>query len=134
MRLSILKREDACVYCGDGPRCTRDHFRPVIGQTGLPTGYCNDQWNIVPACPTCNASKGNRPWLVFMSTPSPTSPLGRGVLDVPTRIAALQRFELLGRPQLWPAQRYHAELRALKDMTRVRAQQRVSAQKANVSK
>ena len=54
-----------CAYCGrttrKGERLTRDHLVPVS------LGGKTEQGNIVPACKTCNCSKGNkdfREWLM----------------------------------------------------------------------
>lgn len=44
-----------CAYCGKKRKLTQDHVVPV-SKGG---GYVAD--NIVPACMSCNASKGNRP-------------------------------------------------------------------------
>lgn len=57
-----------CAYCGKttrkGERLTRDHLVPV-SQGGATT-----QRNIVPACASCNASKGAKEWREwFMSQP-----------------------------------------------------------------
>lgn len=49
-----------CAYCGrtmhKGERLTRDHLEPVS------LGGKTTQDNIVPACGSCNSSKGNREW------------------------------------------------------------------------
>lgn len=43
-----------CAYCGSEGADTRDHLRPLSG------GGTDDISNIVPACRSCNSSKGNR--------------------------------------------------------------------------
>lgn len=49
-----------CAYCGrtmrKGERLTRDHLEPVS------KGGTTTQRNIVPACSSCNASKGAKEW------------------------------------------------------------------------
>lgn len=49
-----------CAYCGrtmhKGERLTRDHLEPVS------EGGATTQDNIVPACPSCNSSKGASEW------------------------------------------------------------------------
>lgn len=49
-----------CCYCGrtmrKGERLTRDHLEPVS------QGGCSTQDNIVPACSSCNSSKGATEW------------------------------------------------------------------------
>lgn len=114
-RARIIKNELRCVYCGDEAG-TRDHFRPIISPGGMPSGYCDDDWNIVPACQTCNSSKGNRHWLLFMQTKTPKSPAGRGVPRLATRIATLHAFEEAGndKAQTWAARRHVRKLRALR--------------------
>ena len=57
-----------CAYCGrtmhKGERLTRDHLEPV-SEGGLTT-----QDNIVPACHSCNSSKGKSEWREwFMKQP-----------------------------------------------------------------
>lgn len=57
-----------CAYCGrtmhKGERLTRDHLEPV-SEGGLTT-----QDNIVPACQSCNSSKGKLEWRSwFMKQP-----------------------------------------------------------------
>lgn len=114
-RARIIKGEHRCVYCGDDAG-TRDHFRPIIAPGGMPSGYCDDDWNIVPACQTCNSSKGNRHWLVFMQAKTPKSPAGRGVPRLAGRIATLRAFETAGngKVQTWAARRHMLKLRTLK--------------------
>lgn len=54
LRESILERDGfLCRYCG-GPANTVDHVLPVD------KGGTHDRSNLVAACGTCNASKGNR--------------------------------------------------------------------------
>jgi 5-methylcytosine-specific restriction endonuclease McrA len=52
--------EGRCAYCGrtmrKGERLTRDHLVPVA------EGGLTCQSNIVPACSSCNSSKGARDW------------------------------------------------------------------------
>jgi len=45
------KRQGECVYCGN-PARTADHIRPLV------LGGWHDPDNLVPACHSCNASKG----------------------------------------------------------------------------
>ncbi len=85
------------MYCGD-PATTVDHLRPVIAPGGLPTGFGADAWNIVPACMTCNCSKGNRDWYSFMTRTTGKAPLARGVAPATNawRISRLRTFEKHG--------------------------------------
>lgn len=65
VRKRLLHLDGFCEYCRKNEAVTLDHFNPVI-KDGLPTGYCNDTWNMVPACSACNSSKGNRNCLEWM--------------------------------------------------------------------
>lgn len=50
-----------CVYCGRvSQRLTQDHVRPLI------SGGSHTADNIVPACRSCNAKKGNKELLQFL--------------------------------------------------------------------
>ena len=85
-----------CVYCGD-PASTSDHFRPLVrAQDGMPSGAGNDMWNRVPACSTCNASKGTRPWRDFMACTTGKAPRARGVRDCNARAQKLAAYEREG--------------------------------------
>lgn len=96
-RTSILsKLSGECVYCGDRAQTT-DHFRPVIGVDGMPTGYCNDAWNVVPCCVPCNSSKSNDSWRTFMKRTNGKAPISRGVAGADTRFKILESFDRVGR-------------------------------------
>ena len=89
-------RHGECVYCGD-PATTSDHFRSLMRpHDGMPSGATNDLWNRVPACTTCNASKGTRPWREFMSCTRGKAPRARGVADWRRRMQHLEAFEREG--------------------------------------
>jgi hypothetical protein len=81
-----------CAYCGD--RSTQwDHLRPLVVDR-RPTGYISEIANLVPACGTCNQSKGNSYWFDWMmSRTAPHSPVRRGVPDLEERIARLRAYE-----------------------------------------
>lgn len=49
-----------CVYCGSENKLTIDHIVP------LSRGGANDIDNAVPACVSCNCSKGMKPLLIWM--------------------------------------------------------------------
>lgn len=49
-----------CGYCGSHTKIERDHLVPIL------MGGTNDIENIVPACMTCNRSKGPRSLIVWM--------------------------------------------------------------------
>jgi hypothetical protein len=115
LKAKLLPAPGECVYCGDAT-AGRDHFYPVVGLNGLPTGYCEDIWNIVTACPTCNSSKGNRSWLAFMKSTTPKSPRGRGCPDWQMRLARLKQFAVAGhtRAQKWDNDGCALQLRQLR--------------------
>lgn len=48
-----------CVYCGK-PAVSQDHIVPMI------RGGTHSADNVVPACISCNSSKGAKPLLVWM--------------------------------------------------------------------
>ena len=65
---AVIYFDGCCAYCGrtmrKGERLTRDHLEPV-SEGGLTT-----QDNIVPACQSCNSSKGKEEWRSwFMKQP-----------------------------------------------------------------
>lgn len=59
IRSCLLNNDGKCEYCEEQSAETMDHFRPLVIKSA-PSGYCNDAWNLVPACYQCNSSKGNR--------------------------------------------------------------------------
>lgn len=111
----LLLYLDGCVYCGDEPTTT-DHFFPVIGKDGLPTGFCDDEWNVVPACSTCNSSKGNTHWHVFLARTSGKTPRARKVSDIKERTKMLSEFERIGGRfiQKWMKKGFKTELKNLR--------------------
>jgi len=116
---AIHRLGDGCVYCGEEDTY-EDHFRPVVAKGGLPTGFCSDQWNLVPCCQPCNCSKGNRNWLVFMQSPTPCSPRGRRVKDWRRRVNLLHAFDLLATKygQRWDTKPVAAALMKLRQTLR----------------
>lgn len=67
-RSHLLKEDGKCEYCEHNEGTTKDHFFPLVKHS-LPTEYCNDFWNLVPCCTSCNSSKGNRDfWQWFDGT------------------------------------------------------------------
>jgi len=49
-----------CVYCGQKKKLTIDHVVPLIG------GGADDIDNAVPACTSCNSSKGTKSLIMFL--------------------------------------------------------------------
>jgi hypothetical protein len=59
----ILNMNGCCEYCGVRVKksAAGDHFYALI-KDGMPTEYCNDICNKIPACSACNSSKGGKHW------------------------------------------------------------------------
>lgn len=75
---------DVCVYCS-GNADTLDHLVGVV-RNGIPSGFGDTQFNLVPCCSLCNTSKGQRDFKAWM--------IGRfgQSEDVALRIAKLEAF------------------------------------------
>ncbi len=72
MRNDILTLDGKCEYCRHRDANTMDHYRSLV-RNSQPTVYCNDMWNSIPCCGTCNSSKGNRTFVEWMDSPSKCS-------------------------------------------------------------
>jgi len=76
IRNGILCNDGMCEYC----RKTKasgskgDHFYPMVGDR-YPTEYCNDEWNCIPACVTCNSSKGGKNWKTWFESNNKSNPM-----------------------------------------------------------
>ena len=42
---------------------------------GMPSHYCNDMWNMIPCCASCNSSKGSRSIWDWFNSKSAKNPL-----------------------------------------------------------
>lgn len=88
--LALLGQEaDAelqCVYC-DAPAATWDHLYNNV-QGGRYSGHGNRIFNLVPACRTCNESKGAKHWREFVAE--------KGAADQDIRVQRLSQFEQRG--------------------------------------
>lgn len=73
-RSAILKLSGICEYCESNSATTFDHYMPLIIE-GLPSHYCNDMWNMIPCCASCNSSKGSRGIWEWFSSRSAKNPL-----------------------------------------------------------
>jgi hypothetical protein len=69
LRNSILCNDGLCEYCRRNKASGGfgDHFYPII-QDKYPTVYCDDDWNRIPACSTCNCSKGGKNWKIWFAS------------------------------------------------------------------
>jgi hypothetical protein len=94
--LGMTPETVVCAYCGD-TKSEWDHLRPlVVGKQ--PTGYISEICNLVPSCGKCNQSKGNKPWLQWMSSTARLSPTARGVPDLEQRVERLHAYERWHQP------------------------------------
>lgn len=85
-----------CAYCG-AVASEWDHLRPLVLDK-RPTGYISEIHNLVPACGKCNQSKGNKPWLTWITSSAPLSPKTRGISDLDQRIEKLNAYEAWQEP------------------------------------
>ena len=76
LRNEILSNDGMCEYCGINRASGGwgDHFYPIIINK-YPSEYCNDDWNKMPACSTCNAGKSGRTWREWFMSDSNTNPM-----------------------------------------------------------
>lgn len=59
LKKKLLNCNSLCEYCETKEASTKDHYMALV-KNELPTQYCNDIWNIIPCCTTCNSSKGGK--------------------------------------------------------------------------
>lgn len=82
-----------CVYCGDD-NPGWDHFRSLV-KDKEPTGYITEIYNLVPACSTCNSSKGKKEWREWLYCKTNKSLKARGKSSefIDSVKERLERFE-----------------------------------------
>ncbi len=91
LRASLLALDGSCEYCGrNAGNGVGDHFYAVMLDR-YPSEYCNDAWNRINACVTCNSSKGNKTWRQWLTSKSPKNPLLNA--NAQTRTAVFAKFE-----------------------------------------
>ena len=75
-----------CVFCGDAPIRRWDHLTPISkgGDTTL--------GNMVPACATCDDSKGSSRVDVWALGDAQNSPRTRGVRDIDRRLSKIREY------------------------------------------
>jgi len=73
-RSAILKLSGICEYCEKNAATTFDHYMPLVVE-GSPSKYCNDMWNMIPCCASCNSSKGSRSIWEWFNSRSAKNPL-----------------------------------------------------------
>ena len=110
-----------CVFCGDTPIRRWDHLTPVSkgGDTTL--------GNMVPACATCDDSKGSSRVDVWALGDAPNSPRTRGVRDIDRRLSKIREYvakysytarppeERLNSEELRQFEILHAELQKFRE-------------------
>lgn len=57
LKNNILNNNSICEYCEKNKATTNDHLYPFV-KDKMPTDACDDYWNIIPCCTSCNSSKG----------------------------------------------------------------------------
>lgn len=89
-RLGMTVEQRTCVYCG--ARATDwDHLQPLV-RGRRPTGYFHEIENWVPACGTCNQSKGGQDWRVWMFGSARNSPRSRGIENLEARAEVIENY------------------------------------------
>ncbi len=78
LRKKLLHLDGICEYCRINSARTLDHFNPLV-RGGMPTEYWSDEWNTVPACTSCNSSKGGSSISEWLSSDAKRNPC----LDMP---------------------------------------------------
>ena len=66
---------ERCVYCGD-KTTSLDHIYSTVKEK-LFTGYTNELKNLLPACSSCNSSKGNDDWEEWIYSDRPVAQYAR---------------------------------------------------------
>lgn len=69
-----------CVYCGENRANSWDHIRPLIVDK-RPSGYIHEISNLIPACSSCNSSKGNKSVDDFFKTSKRLKKIPKDVLE-----------------------------------------------------
>lgn len=93
LRSDLLALDGLCEYCRKREANTTDHFYSLVSGSS-PTKYCNDLWNNIPCCSTCNSSKGNRnfkDWLQSNCRHSPKNDLTQKELAI--LVAKFERYD-----------------------------------------
>lgn len=107
LRAILLFLDGTCEYCRVNKATTHDHFWPMVVDR-RPSGFCSDTWNIVPACQSCNGSKGNRKATVWMRSDAGGNPLRR--MTDAARTATLTRFDLYSETSFAQCRRVRVDM------------------------
>jgi hypothetical protein len=93
LRKTLLNFNGICEYCEKNEANTMDHYNPLIIDT-MPSQYCNDPWNLIPCCSTCNSSKGSQQFAVWLNGSGKKNPFRTMSQEDFTRISAkFERYE-----------------------------------------
>ena len=90
-RKTILALDGICEYCRINKARTLDHLNPLI-QKGYPSSYCGDEWNMIPACSSCNSSKGCSTIIEWLSSKAKQNPCLH--LETSEKQATLEKWKL----------------------------------------
>lgn len=90
-RFTASNAEPNCVYCG-GRGTDWDHLL-APAENGRLSGFGSLLSNLVPACGTCNQSKGSKPWRTWLEGGSGGAASARGKPGHATRVSVLATLE-----------------------------------------
>lgn len=90
LKYSLLNLDGKCEYCEIHRASTEDHLFPLV-KNRFPTDACNDEWNMVPSCGSCNSSKGNLSLEEWIGKSTPSNPFHR--MDDETRERCLTKLK-----------------------------------------
>ena len=98
--LGMNEETVCCAYCGE-PMDSWCPINPLVTDDGLLTGYYYEIHNLVPTCTTCYHGRKHMPWREWIESDGNESPKSRGVEDLDTKIARLEKYETRYKPRLF---------------------------------
>lgn len=81
LKNTLLHMNNTCEYCEIYPAKTIDHFANFV-KDSKPTENCNDFWNKIPCCSSCNSSKGGKSFFEWAKSPKTSKPSGNPFHDM----------------------------------------------------
>jgi hypothetical protein len=109
----------SCVYCGS-PAATWDHLNNIVRNKRY-SGFGHRIFNLVPACRTCNESKGSKPWREFLDAVNPPDrDERRSRIDAFAAMAEAEQFSWDEIAREFPdeARRYDLLVQSLRQLLR----------------
>lgn len=94
LKCSLLNLNGKCEYCETNPARTEDHLFPLV-KNRCPTDACNDKWNMVPSCGSCNSSKGKLSLEEWITKNTASNPFPR--MDDETRARIVEKLRKYAR-------------------------------------